>query len=146
MERAGTVCPLRGRKPLCFGRRSGRRPCRDRPEIDAMRGIDTAAFRNPLPSRRHIAGELSLDTSGVDGQHNVYRASTHRQKVAMSAPCHHHIIDGKGGNVYSGECLPDRNNLFSIFLMVINENECMKSIFWKIHAGLILQFSCHINF
>ena len=94
-----------------------------------MRGIDTAAFRNPLPSRRHIAGELSLDTSGVDGQHNVYRASAHRQEVAMAAPCHHqsapchHHIDGKGGNVYSGECLPDCNNLFSIFLMVINENE-----------------------
>ena len=79
-----------------------------------MRGIDTAAFRNPLPSRRPIAGELSLDTSGVDGQHNVYRASAHRQKVAMSAPCHYHIdgnLMGRTGFPKGNERLPVERKL-----------------------------------
>ncbi|WP_314710146.1 hypothetical protein, partial [Prevotella denticola] len=79
-----------------------------------MGSIDTAACRNPLPSRRHIARELSLDTSGVHGQHNVCRASTHRQKVAMLAPCHYHIdgnLMGRTGFPKGNERLPVERKL-----------------------------------
>ena len=105
-----------------------------------MGSIDTAACRNPLSSRRHIAGELSLDTSGVHGQHNVCRASTHRQKVAMLLVTIDGNLMGRTGFPKGNERLPVERKLHmeihDIQVLTDSDNKGYKRIPGNAMAGL----------